>query len=130
MTEPEPIDPTKLQSGPIRHESLSPALIEHIGAVYGVLGPYLGRTLEQFEITFMRDENPVDEVVIWMSITGAWIDYHDKYLDGDELPEADEKKLIAALISISTGVDDAESLGVPPYVGAKLLECYDALGEE
>jgi hypothetical protein len=46
------------------------------------------------------------------------------------LPDEDEKKLIAALIAISTGVEDLEALGVPTDVGHKLLACYDALGEE
>ena len=46
------------------------------------------------------------------------------------LPDEDEKKLIAALIAISTGVEDVEALGMPVDVGRKLLACYDALGEE
>ena len=78
----------------------------------------------------MRDAAPEDEVVIWASITAAWMDYHKQHLDDELLPEADEKKLIAALIVISTGVEDVEALGVPVDVGRKLLACYDALGEE
>lgn len=88
---PEPIDPSKLRPGPIRHESLSPDLLEHIQAVYDVVGPYLSTTLEQFEIGFMRETNPEDEVAVWASITAAWIDYHKQHLDDEPLPDEDEK---------------------------------------
>ena len=78
----------------------------------------------------MRDMHPEDEVLIWACIAAAWIDYHRQYLDEQLLPDEDEKKLIAALVVISTGVEDAEALGVPVEVGRKLIACYDALGEE
>jgi hypothetical protein len=130
MTNPEPIDPKDLRPGPIRHESLSDELLKHVQSIYNIVGPYLDTTLEQFEIGFMRDMHPEDEVLIWASITAAWIDYHEQHLDGELLPDEDEKKLLAALIVISTGVEDVEALEVPVDVGRKLLACYDALGEE
>lgn len=130
MSDPEYIDPKDILPGPIRRDSLPPNLLHHIKAVFDVIGPYLGTTLEQFEIGFMRDLHPENEVVMWCSITSAWIAYHEQYLDDETLPDEDEKKLLAALIAISTGVDDAEKLGVPVEVGQRLLECYDDLGEE
>jgi hypothetical protein len=111
MPEPEYVDPSELRPGPIHNESLSPELLDHIGAVYEVLGQYLGTTLEQFEISFMRDMNPESEVVIWCSITAAWIAYHERFLKEEVLSDDDEKKLISALIAISTGVDDVNKLG-------------------
>jgi hypothetical protein len=130
MTDPEHIDPNDLRPGPIRHESLSPELLEHVRAVYEVIGPYFDSTLEQFEIGLMRDAAPEDEVAVWCSITSAWITYHEQHLGGEVLPDEEERKLIAALISISSGVEAPDSLGVPEDVGRKLLDCYDALGEE
>ena len=130
MTEPEHIDPSQLRPGPIRQESLSPELLEHVKAVYDVVGPYLDTTLEQFEIGFMRDAHPESEVAVWCSITEAWIAYHEKHLGDELLPDEDEKKLLAALIAISTGIEDVEQLGVPADVGRRLLTCYDELGEE
>ena len=130
MTDPEPIDPKNIRPGPIRHESLSDELLKHVQSIYNIVGPYLDTTLEQFEIGFMRDMHPEDEVLIWACITAAWVDYHKQHLDDELLPEADEKKLLAGLIAISTGVEDVEALGVPVDVGRKLLTCYDALGEE
>jgi hypothetical protein len=128
--DPEPADPDQLYPGPIRNDSLPPELLELVQAVYDVIGPYISTTLEQFEIGFMRDENPSDEVAVWCSITAVWIAYHEKHLDDELLPDEDEKKLLGALISISTGVEDVDVLGVPPDVGWKLLACYDDLGEE
>jgi hypothetical protein len=124
------IDPNQLQPGPIRHESLSPELLDHVRAVFDVIGPYLGTTLEQFEIGFMRDAHPESEVTVWCSITAAWIAYHEQHLNNEYLLDEDEKKLIAAILAISTGVEEFEALGVPADVGHKLLACYDALGEE
>jgi hypothetical protein len=128
--DPEFIDPSQVRPGPIRNESLPPELLEYVQAVYDVIGPYLETTLEQFEISLMRDASPEEEVAIWCSITAAWIAYHEQHLGDELLPDEDEKKLIAALISISTGVEDLAVLGVPPDVGRKLLTCYDELGEE
>jgi len=124
----EPIDPKNLRPGPIRNEALSPELLEQIRAVYDVIGSYVSTSLEQFEIGFMRDANPEDEVAIWCSITAAWLAYHEQHLNDELLPDEDEKKLLAALITISTGVEDLAVLSVPPEVGQKLLDCYDNLG--
>ena len=120
--DPESIDPKKLRPGPIRNESLPPELLEQISAVYEVIGPYVSTSLEQFEIGFMRDMHPEDEVAIWCSITAAWIAYHENHLGNELLPDEDEKKILGALLAISTGVEDAEVLGVPVEVGQKLLE--------
>jgi hypothetical protein len=127
---PEPVDPRSLQPGPIRNESLSVELLEQIRAVYDVIGPYLETTLEQFEIGFMRDMHPESEVAVWFSITAAWLNYHEEHLGDELLPEEEEKKLIGALIVISTGAEDVSKFGVAEDVGRKLLKCYDNLGKD
>ena len=75
----------------------------------------------------MRDMHPENEVAVWCSITAAWLAYHEKYLGDEVQPEEDEKKLLAALIAISSGVEDVDALGVPVDVGRRLLGCYDGL---
>jgi hypothetical protein len=130
MSEHEYVDPRPLRPGPIRHESLPRKLLEQIKAVHGQIGSYLGVTLEQFEIGFMRDLHPENEVALWCSVTAAWLTYHEKFLEDEPLPDKDEKKLLAALIAISTGVEDVNKLGVPADVGHRLLECYDGLSQE
>jgi hypothetical protein len=127
MSEPEYIDPRSLRPGPIRHESLPPEVLDRAKAVHDILGPYLGTTLEQFEINLMRDADPEGEVVVWCAITAAWLAYHEKHTGDEMLSDKEEKKLLAALIVISTGVTDVGKLGVPADVGRRLLECYDGL---
>lgn len=120
-------DPRDIRPGPIRNKKLSAELLEQIGAIYEVIGSYLGTTLEQFEISFMRDVNPETEVILWNVITGAWIKYHDNYCFGEMLPDEEEGKLIKALIAISTGIDDPEKLGVDPEIGRGLVECWNEI---
>ena len=114
----------------IRHESLAPDVIKQMEAVYELIGPYLGQSLEQLEVALMRDSSPEDELVIWVSITGAWDAYHIQYLDDEVLDDDEEKKIVAALIAISTGHQDVSKLPVPEEVGQRLLECYDGLADE
>ncbi len=130
MSDPEFIDPSQIRPGPIRHDSLDPILLEQIKSIYDVLGQFFNQTLEQFELGFMRDTNPEHEVVIWSAIMVVWIDYHEKYLDDEIMSDADEKKLLAALISIASGVDDPSNLGVPVLIGKRLLNCFDQFEKE
>ena len=90
-----------------------------------MIGPYVGTTLEQFEIGFMRGTNPESEVALWCSIVAAWLVYHEKFLEDETLPDEDERKMLGALIAIPTGVEDVSKLGVPVEVGRRLVQCYD-----
>ena len=124
MSKPEFIDPRKLRPRPIRNESLPPELLDQIKAVFDVIGPYIGMTLEQFEVGFMRDMHPENEVALWFRITKAWLAYHEDFLANETLPNEGERKLLGALIAISTGVDDVAKLNVPEEVGHRLVRCY------
>ena len=103
---------------------------EQIEAVYRLIGRYLGPTLEGFRIGVMLDSCPDDEVAIWCRIAAAWYEYHDRFLDGDRLPDDQEEKIVAALIVISAGEEDVQSLPVAAEVGARLLACYEGLDGE
>lgn len=129
MPNPDPIDPNKIQPGPIRNKSLPLELLHQIKKVFDAVGPFIGKTLEQFKISFMRDSDAQSELVVWQSIVAAWQAYHQKFLKGKMLPDAQEKKLLGALILISTGIDDVSLLNVPVDVGRKLVKCYDELGK-
>jgi hypothetical protein len=130
MSEPEHIDPSQLRPGPIRNESLPPELLDQIKAVFDVIGPYIGMTLEQFEIGFLRDMHPESEVALWCSITAAWLAYHEKFLSDVMLPDEDERNMLGALIAISSGVEDVSKLGVRVEIGRGLIQCYDDSGKE
>ena len=125
MSEPESVDPPTLRLGPIRHKSLPPDLLAQIRAVYDVIGPYLDMTLEQFEIDFMRDMHPEREVALWCRISKAWLAYHEDFLGNETLPSEEERKLLGALVAISTGVQDVSKLNVSVEVGRRLVQCYD-----
>ena len=125
MSEPEHVDLRRHRLGPIWHESLPPALLEQIQAVYDVIGPYSGMTLEQFEIEFMRDMHPEREVALWCRITKAWLAYHEDFLQNQTQPDEEERKLLGALIAISTGMKDVLRLNVPAEVGRRLAQCYE-----
>src|SRR5262249_53944817 len=124
MGEPQYVDPRTLRPGPIRHESLPPNLPGQIRAVYNVVGPYVGITLEQFKIEFMRDMHPEREVAIWCKIAKAWLAYHEDYLGNETLSDEEERKLLGALVAISTGVADVSKLNVPVEVGRRLVQCH------
>lgn len=124
MNEPREVDPRTLRPGPIRNESLPPELLERIKNVFDVIGPYINMTLEQFEVGFMRDMHPEREVALWCGITTAWLDYHEKYLNSETLPDDQERPILSALIAISTGIGDVTKLKVPHEVGCRLVECY------
>ena len=130
MSEAEHGDPSQLRPGQIRHGSLPPELLEQIKAVYDVIGHYIGTTLEQFEISFMRDTDPESEVALWCRIVAAWLVYHEKFLEDETLPDEDERKMLGALIAIPTGVEDVSKLSVPVEIGRRLLQCYDDLSKE
>ena len=125
MTEPEYVDPRTLRPGPIRHQSLPPDLLGQIRAVYDVIGPHIDMTLEQFEIDFMRDMHPKREIAIWCRIAKAWLAYHEDFLGNESLPSEEERRLLGALVAISSGVQDVSKLNVPVEVGRRLVQCYE-----
>jgi hypothetical protein len=125
MSERKNVDPKHLRPGPIRHKTLPPELLEEVGDVFDVIGPYIGMTLEEFEIGFMRDMHPQSEVAVWSSITAAWLAYHEKFLGDEVLTDDEERRLLGALIAISTGVEDVSKLNVPVEVGRRLVRCYE-----
>jgi len=117
--------PKDITPNVIRHDFAPQQFREQIDAVHRLIGRYLGLTLEEFKIGFMRDSRSGDEVAIWCRIATVWYDYHDHFLGGVRLPDDQEEKLVAALIAIVAGEKDIHSLPVAAAVGARLLACYE-----
>jgi hypothetical protein len=130
MTDPKSINLSQLQPGPIRNQVLAPELLGAIEGVFAMLGRYLGMTLEEFEVGFMRDLHPEREVALWCNIALAWSDYHKKYLNGVVQSDAEEKALLGTLVVISAGANDVGKFRVPAEVGRRLLQCYHGLDTE
>src|SRR5581483_326985 len=91
----------RLRPGPYLHDTLPDEMLDHIGSIYGLIGPYLGLHQEAFEVTFLRAAVPTDEIAVWCNIAIAWDNYHDQFTDGEFLADHDERKLVAALVAIS-----------------------------
>src|SRR5262245_1578845 len=126
MDEPrvEKVQINEIKPSAIQHESSTQLFRKQIEAVYRLIGGYLGLTLEEFKMGFRRDSNPEDEVAIWCRIATAWYEYHNRFLDGDLLPDEQEERIVASLIGISAGQEDMQSLPVAADVGARLVTCY------
>jgi hypothetical protein len=126
MGKPKPKKATTndIQSGGIQRESPPQEFREQIEAVYRLIGRYLGRTLKEFQVGCLSDSRPENEVAIWCRIATAWYDYHNRYLDGNRLPDDQEEKIVAALIAISAGDEDVQCLPVEAAVGVRLLAGY------
>jgi hypothetical protein len=108
----------------IGHKSSPQEFREQIEAVYRLIGHYLGQTLDEFQMGFERDSRPAYRVALWCRIASVWYEYHDRFLDGGLLSDDQEKKIVAALIAISAGQRDTQSLSVATEVGARLLTCF------
>ena len=126
---PDPTNPNRFRASPIRHRSLSPELLEHIRAVYDIIGRYVATSPEEFEIGFMREPMPGVEIALWCCITAAWNNYHEQYLGDERLSDEEEKMRHRALIAISAGVEDVEQLEVSADVGRNLMASYNGLGK-
>ena len=60
-----------IRPGPIRHKTLSAEMLRDIRDCYDRAGKYWVRTLEEFEIGFMRDAEPEIEIAVWKRIANA-----------------------------------------------------------
>ncbi len=108
----------------IRRGSSAQDFSVEIEAVYRLIGPYLGQSLEEFKVGFLRDTRPQDTVATWCSIATAWYEYHVRFLDGECLSNDQEMRIVAALIAISAGEEDMQCMPVAADVAARLLACY------
>ena len=114
----------EINPGAIGHKSAPEEFRKEIEAVYRLIGRYVGQTLEEFKMGLMGDSCPEDEVAIWCKIAATWYAYHDKVLRGVRLPDDQEERIVAALVAISAGEDDMQSLPVGAVFGAQLQAYY------
>jgi hypothetical protein len=107
---------------------LSLEQLHQIKTVFRIVGPYVGKTLEEFERCFKQDAD--NEIVVWHRITVAWQSYQEKFGGLKTLPVAEGKKILGALGQIVAGASDAKKLGIPVEIGRRLLQCYEELKKE
>ena len=81
---------------PLRHEALSPTVLERARRLFPRVGQFICRTFEQWELGFLRDVLPEAEIAVWEAIADAFDAYRIERADagGD---------VVRTLIKISMG---------------------------
>jgi len=92
-----------VKASPIRRESFPPELSRRIEATYREIGHYQEPTLEQWELGFMRETNPENEVAVWEVLAKAFRSYRQKCWKGGRLKRREAQQIIAHLCMISMG---------------------------
>ena len=82
-----------VRNTPIRHESLPPEDLAVCAYTYRKVGKFVTPTLEQWELGFMKDTNPMDELAFWLRLT----------ILIDKLQPADPKLLVMEVVGRSVG---------------------------
>ena len=98
------IDPSKIQPGPIRHESLPEDMVERIKAVQAVFAEVDPTPPAKWVEDFKRDMNPDRELAIWEAMAGAYTSYSK----GRDLSLVEKKELFGILLTRSgSSTEDA-----------------------
>jgi hypothetical protein len=97
--EPQEVPLEDLKQGPIcRKKGLSPLLEEIARFLFAKVGHIVYPTFEQWELGFMRDQNPEREILVWENIARIY----DLYVA--EHPEtAGNEQVVGTIVSISSG---------------------------
>ncbi len=93
----EHIDPKKIRPGKIKHEGLDPEWERIARHTYQAVGHLVKPTYEQWELDFLRDDSPEQELVLWLVISDAFDVAVAKH------PDFDQKAILGDLILISAG---------------------------
>lgn len=94
-------DIAAIKVGPIRHpDGLAPELEQMCRQTYQQVGRYLCHSYEHWELGFLRDMHPAEDLETWVFIADA----HRRYMA--DHPAADAKQAVAFLSAVSTGVAD------------------------
>jgi hypothetical protein len=90
---------SEIQSAPLRR-TLTDDQMERLKIIWDQVGKYGDvKTFEQFELDFMRDDDPEEEVQIWSMIAL----YHSELSEAN--PKADPQDTYNALLAISVGME-------------------------
>ncbi len=91
------IDPRKIRSGNIKHEGLDPEWEKIARHTFQVVGHLVKPTYGQWELGFLRDQSPEQEIFLWLVISNAF------EVAVVEHPDLEEKAILGDLIRISAG---------------------------
>ena len=107
------INPANIQRGPLRRESLTKDLEKRVHSIHRYVKPYLEMTLEEFEITFLRDSDPDREINVWSAIVQA----HGAFLKQRPDKSADVgRDVFRCILSISMGASRPSDVPEPLWI--------------
>jgi hypothetical protein len=91
----EYIDPKKVRPGKIKHDGLDPEWENIARHTFEVVGHIVKPTYEQWELDFLRDDDPEHEMFLWLVISDAF------EVAVVARPDLDQKIILGDLIRIS-----------------------------
>ena len=86
-----------LKPGPILHEKLSAEMQLLARYSFRRIGHFVHPTFEQWELGFLRDAQPQNEIALWGQIAMAWERYCQQH------PDEDAKEVFGELVKLSLG---------------------------
>ena len=99
------IDPNELTISPVRHDTLSTDQIEKIKKIQLTFSEVNPSTLEQTITNFKRDQNPDNEITIWLAMANTYEKFKIKHSDLD----INKKKEAYGLILMRSMENEAEA---------------------
>lgn len=102
----ENVNPNKLVQNKIVHEHLSEKQIEKIKKIQSSFADVYKISLEETITNFKRDQNPDNEIEIWLNMLKAYEKF--VYKNGDEI-ELNKKNEVFKLILMRSMMDEKEA---------------------
>lgn len=121
----EMVNVADIRLGPIRQKCLPEGLQRVVRWQYRHLGYLVQPTYEQWELTFLRDLNIEEEIVIWIGMTWAVMEYLRRH------PGQDKQAVARVMFGICVGREPTDEVGRELYdlVGSLPAEYKDPSSE-
>jgi hypothetical protein len=126
------VDISTLHVGPVVHDTLSAAQLEKISFIYNTFTEVQPSTLEETITDFKRDQNPDNEISIWLSMANAYQKFVQKKGTGIAIAskkEAYKLVLLRSEMSSKEEVAEAKLKLLSPADVSDILSFYDQARE-
>lgn len=97
QTEHKSVPVSQVQSGSIKHESLSPEQEKYAQQIYESCGHLICPTFEQWKLAFLQGSHPAQELLIWCVIAQTYERLCSLY------PELGRRRLLCQIVICSMG---------------------------
>lgn len=126
------VDVNTLHVSPVVHDTLSSAQLEKIGFIHNSFAEVQPGTLEETITDFKRDQNPDNEIAIWLSMANAYKNFVQKKgssLDIAAKKEAYKLILLRSEMSGKEAVAEAKLKLLSSTDVSDILSYYDQAPE-